>query len=435
MPADANQKHDELLLSSQRVFTPAGERAATVRIAAGRIAEILDYDPRAGEDLGRLAILPGCVDTHVHFNEPGRTEWEGFATGTAAAAAGGVTLAVDMPLNSSPVTTTTQALAAKRQAASGKLSTDLGFYGGLIPGNEPQIAGLLDAGVLGIKAFLCPSGIDEFPAATERELRAAMPILAERGLPLLAHAELVKPMPAMRDPRSYTDCVQSRPPSFEREAIELLVELCRQTSCRTHIVHLADGGSLPLLKAARGEGLPLTVETCPHYLTFASEQIRDGACEYKCAPPIRDEANREQLWQGLAQGVIDFVVSDHSPCPPAAKMLDEGRFDLAWGGINSVQLTLPVMWTEALRRGFDLAQVADWLSHRPAKFIGQQSGIVVGNEANLVVFDSDRSFTVDQLALATRHHLTPYHGAMLRGVVGRTYLRGRIAAAGVGRIR
>ncbi|WP_442482109.1 allantoinase AllB [Aeoliella sp. SH292] len=426
------QNITELVLSSRRVLTVDGERPATIRVQGGKIVAIEPYDPSQGEDLGSLALIPGLVDTHVHFNEPGRTEWEGFATGTAAAAAGGVTLAVDMPLNSSPVTTTAAALAAKRAAAEGKLSIDVGFYGGLVPDNVSDIESLLDAGVLGIKAFLCHSGIDEFPAATEKELRAAMPLLAARGIPLLAHAEIAREAPAMYNPRSYADYMASRPPEFERAAIELLIDLCRETGCPTHIVHLADAGSLPMLRDAQSEGLPLTVETCPHYLHFASEQIPDGACQYKCAPPIRDEANREGLWQGLIDGTIDFVASDHSPCPPADKRLAEGRFDLAWGGISSIQLSLPVLWMDASARGVDLAEVVHWLSTGPAKLIGRPAGIAVGSEANLVVFDPNATFKVDAQSLRHRHPITPYDGETLQCIVLRTYLRGELAAPGRG---
>ncbi len=422
----------ELVLSSQRVVTSAGQRPATLTIREGRVAAIDDYREGAGEDFGDVALLPALVDTHVHFNEPGRTEWEGLATGTAAAAAGGVRLVVDMPLNSSPVTTTTQALELKRQSAEGKLSCDVGFYGGLIPGNENEIEGLADAGVLGIKAFLCFSGIDEFPAATEKELRAAMPVLVERGLPLLAHAEILSPVAPVANPRRYADYVATRPPQFERDAIELLIRLCRETGCRTHIVHLSDAGSLPMLRAAREADLPLTVETCPHYLHFASEDIEDGSCQFKCAPPFRDSANRELLWQGLIDGDIDFVVSDHSPCSPEEKHLTDGRFDLAWGGISSVQLTLPVVWTGARERGIEVSQVATWLSTAPAELVGRSGGLEVGGEANVVAFDSEAHFTVRATELLHRHPITPYDGETLYGVVQQTYLRGEPAAAGRG---
>ncbi|MGD9634504.1 MAG: allantoinase AllB [Pirellulales bacterium] len=425
-------------LRSRRVFTRQGERPATLHVRNGRIAAIEDYDSRdvddAGdaEDLGDVAILPGIVDVHVHLNEPGRTEWEGFATGTAAAAAGGTTLVVDMPLNSSPVTTTAAALAAKRAATSGKLSCDVGFYGGLVPGNEGEIAALVDAGVLGIKVFLCHSGIDDFPAATERELRAAMPVLAVRGLPLLAHAELVTPQPPQVDPRSFAQFLASRPPEFERAAIRLLIDLCRETRCRTHIVHLADAESLPLLAAARAEGLPLTVETCPHYLLFDAESISDGATEFKCTPPIRPRANREQLWQGLYDEVIDFIATDHSPSPPEMKRREDGNFAAAWGGISSVQLLLSAVWTEASQRGHTLAEVIEWLSHRPAQFVGRSTAIAPGAEANFVAFDPEAAYVVRGQELKHRHPLTPYEGRELRGIVQQTWLRGVPAAPGVG---
>lgn len=420
---------DQLVLGSPRVITPEGEAPASLRIAGGRLEAI---EP-LGDRQDAPVILPGLVDPHVHLNEPGRTEWEGFATGTAAAAAGGVTTLIDMPLNSSPVTTTLDALRAKRDAAAGKLSVDVGFYAGLVPGNETRLAPLLDAGVRGVKAFLCHSGIDEFPAATELELRAAMPLLAERGVPLLAHAELVGPVEPMADARRYSDYLASRPGAFERDAITLLIDLCRETGCQTHIVHLADADCLSRLAAARAEGLPLTVETCPHYLTFAAEEIPDGATQYKCAPPIRDAANREALWGGLADGTIDFIASDHSPCPAPMKGLGTGRFDDAWGGVSSLQLTLPVVWTEASRRGHTLEEVADWLCHRPAQLVGLAGGIRVDGDANLVLFDPDAEFVVEGAKLEHRHSLTPYEGRRLRGVVRATYLRGELASPGLGR--
>ncbi|MEM9352148.1 MAG: allantoinase AllB [Planctomycetota bacterium] len=423
----------EFAIGSRRVVTPDDTRPATVVVRDGLIAELLPYEPGRGEDLGDVAVLPGGVDPHVHLNEPGRTEWEGFQTGTAAAAAGGVTTLVDMPLNSTPVTTTGEALVKKRAAATGKLSVDVGFHAGLVPGNAAELPALLDAAVLGVKAFLCHSGIDDFPAAGERELRGAMLLLAERGVPLLAHAEIVSETPPMADPRRYADYAASRPPSFERDAIALLIDLCRATGCRTHVVHLADAGSLPALRDARAEGLPLTVETCQHYLTFAAEDIPDGATQYKCAPPLRDAANREGLWQGLADGVIDFVATDHSPCPPAMKHADTGRFDLAWGGISSLQLALPALWTEAVRRGYTLVDLARWTSAAPAKLVGLSTGIAVGNEAHLVAFDPDAEFTVRGETLHHRHKITPYEGRTLRGVVRQTYLRGAPAGQGRGK--
>jgi allantoinase len=444
----------EFVLRSKRVVTPAGERPATLKVRQGQIVEIRGYEANRGEanrgeantgdvnrtepieteDLGELAILPGLVDPHVHLNEPGRTEWEGFCTGTAAAAAGGITTLVDMPLNSSPVTTSVAALQAKRDAAAGKLHVDVGFHAGLVPGSERSIAALIDAGVLGIKAFLCHSGIDEFPAATERELRAVMPLLAARGVPLLVHAEIESVVPKMSDPRCYADYLASRPATFERQAIEMLIDLCRETGCRTHIVHLADAGSLPKLRAAREEGLPLTVETCPHYLVFAAEEIPDGATPYKCAPPIRDTANREALWQGLRDGIIDFITTDHSPCPPEMKKLDEGRFDLAWGGISSLQIALPAVWQAASQRGHTLFEVVQWMSHRPAEFLGIPVGLHIGAPANLVILDPEAISVVRGADLLHRHPITPYDGRQLRGMVQRTYLRGNRPAEGEGSV-
>ncbi len=423
-------KSGNLEIRSRRVITPEGEFAASIKVQAGQIVEIGDYATSTASDLGDLAVLPGFVDPHVHINEPGRTEWEGFASATAAAAAGGITTLVDMPLNSSPVTTTVAALEVKRRAAEGQLDVDVGFHAGLVPGNEAEIEALLDAGVLGVKAFLCHSGIDEFPAATEKELRAVMPLLAERGVPLLVHAELESEVPAIQEPTRYADYQASRPPKFEREAIELMIRLCRESRCPTHIVHLADAASLPTLSAAKREGLPLTVETCPHYLTFTAEEIPDGATQYKCAPPIRNAENREGLWRGLADGAIDFIATDHSPCPPELKQQEVGHFDLAWGGISSLQLALPAVWTEASKRGHALPDIAGWLSHAPAKLIDREAGIRAGAPANLVVFDAEGSFEVHGQQLHHRHPLTPYEGRTLRGVVRQTYMRGLCTSAG-----
>ncbi|MEQ8208993.1 MAG: allantoinase AllB [Lacipirellulaceae bacterium] len=437
MTADHSKNSSDFSLRSRRVVTPEGERPASLVVRNGLIHEIADYDAPPTddptEDLGNLAILPGLVDPHVHLNEPGRTDWEGFLTGTAAAAAGGVTTLVDMPLNSTPVTTNAEALQAKRAAAGGKLAVDVGFHGGLVPGNESEIEGLVEADVLGVKAFLCHSGIDDFPAATEKELRAVMPLLAEHDIPLLVHAEIVSDVSPMANPTHYANYLATRPRKFERDAIELMIRLCRETGCRTHIVHLADAECLPMLEEARNEGLPLTVETCPHYLTFAAEEIPDGATQYKCAPPIRDAANREALWEGLAAGVIDFIASDHSPCPPEMKKLEEGRFDLAWGGISSLQLTLPITWTETSKRGHDLTTVVNWLSRKPAALVGLENGIAEGNEADLVVFDPNKEFKVCGAELKHRHPITPYEDRTLSGAVLRTYLRGQLASQGKGR--
>lgn len=429
----------EFSIRSRRVILPGGERPAAVVVRGGVIAAVEDYDAEStssdlpgAEDLGDLVLMPGLVDTHVHLNEPGRAEWEGFATGTAAAAAGGVTAVIDMPLNSSPVTTSAEALARKREAAAGQLRVDAGFYGGLVPGNADRMTELLDAGVRGIKAFLCHSGIDEFPNATEKDLREAMPLLAERGVPLLVHAELVHDVPPPRntDPRRYADYLASRPPTFEQNAVAMMIDLCAATGCRTHLVHLADAGCLSMLLAARERGLPITVETCPHYLCFAAEQIADGRTDFKCAPPIRGAAHREKLWDALAAGLIDMVVSDHSPCPPEMKCLDSGRFDQAWGGVASLQLGISAVWTEAQRRGHALPDVVRWMGTNPAALIGLPHGIAPGHPAHLVVFDPDAQWVVDGAALRHRHAVTPYHGTTLRGVVRETYVHGRPVAPG-----
>jgi allantoinase len=425
---------ESMILSSRRVVTPNGERPATVVISKGRIDAIDDYEPSRGRDLGDLALLPGLIDGHVHLNEPGRAEWEGIETGTLAAAAGGVTTLVDMPLNSTPVTTTVAALSKKREAAGGKLSVDVGFHGGLVAGSAGELPALLAAGVLGIKAFLCDSGLDEFPAVTRADLEEAMPLIASHDSLLLVHAELTHDVPAMRNPRPYQDYLATRPATFERDAIEMLIELCERTGCRTHIVHLSAADCLESIADAKNRGLPLTVETCPHYLIFAAEEIGDGQTALKCAPPIRDAGNRERLWQGLKDGVIDLVASDHSPCPPDMKHLDSGRFDLAWGGISSLQLTLSVLWTEASRRGLTLSQVVNWTSHAPGRVFGIEAGIKVDSPANLVVFDPHHEWRVEPDQLLHRHKVTPYAGHELRGRVVETWLRGKKPAAGQGRL-
>lgn len=428
---------DEFAIFSQRVVLPDSIAPACLVVRDGLVAKILSSASDCDLpviDVGSLAILPGLIDPHVHFNDPGREQWEGFSSGTRAAAAGGITTIVDMPLNSSPVTTTPAAFTAKVAAASGRIAIDVGLHGGLVPENAGRMAELIDTGVIGVKAFLCDSGIDEFPHVQHKHLALAMPQLADAGVVLLAHAEIATPMPSMSDPRSYRDYMASRPPSFEREAIEMLIDLCRQTGCRTHIVHLADAGSVDRLKAARAEGLPITVETCPHYLTFTADEIADGETQFKCAPPIRDADNRESLWQSLRDGVIDFIASDHSPCPPALKAFDSGRFDQAWGGISSVQLGLSAVWTEASQRGFSLHDIARWMSRMPGETFGLREGIAVGNPASLVIIDPEATFVVDAAKLFHRHRITPYDGRVMRGVVHATLIRGKPAAIGQGQV-
>ncbi|HEX4146860.1 MAG TPA: allantoinase AllB [Pirellulales bacterium] len=420
-------------LASRRVVLADGVRPAVVVVTGSQITEILDDGTATDvplEDFGDLVIAPGVVDAHVHINEPGRTDWEGFATATQAAAAGGVTTLVDMPLNSSPTTTTGAALEAKRAAASGKCWVDVGFHGGLIPGNADSIGPLLAAGVLGIKAFLCPSGLDEFPNVAPADLPAAAAALIRHDRPLLVHAELPNasaPRPATA--QRYADYVATRPAAWELDAIGMLIEFCRTTGCRVHVVHLSSGEALPMLAAARREGLPISVETCPHYLHFSPEDVPDGATQFKCAPPFRDVEQRELLWEGLRQRVIDTVGSDHSPCPPEMKQLGSGDFMAAWGGISSLELTLPIVWTGAARRQVSLAMVFQWLSTRPAQLFGlgdRKGRIAVGCDADLVVWDPDARWQVRGEQLHQRHKLTPYGGVELQGKVCRTYLRGNL---------
>jgi allantoinase len=428
------------ILRSRRVVLPDGLRAAAIRIKGERIASVGPHedadDASAVIDVGDLLVLPGLVDTHVHINDPGRADWEGFDTATAAAAAGGITTLVDMPLNSDPVTTTPAALAAKRTAAAGRLRVDCGFYGGVVPGNADEVERLADAGVLGFKAFLCHSGIDEFPNVTEADLCAVMSILARRGLPLLAHAEIVPPGARPMDdfdPRRYAAWLAARPPEWEVAAIRLLIGLCRETGCHVHVVHLATAEALPIIAAARADGLPLTVETCPHYLTFAAEEIRDGDTRFKCAPPIRTARDREALWEALRSGLIDTIGTDHSPAPPSLKCLETGDLARAWGGIGSLQLALPAVWTEARRRGFTMEDVARWMARKPADLVGltrRKGTIAPGLDADFAIVDAVASFIVDTARLHHRHKATPYEGRTLFGRVVSTYLRGRLVARG-----
>jgi allantoinase len=379
------------------------------------------------EDVGDAVVMPGIVDSHVHVNEPGRTEWEGWETATRAAALGGVVALVDMPLNSIPVTTTVQALEDKIAATAGKLWIDAGFWGGVIPGNTRELAPMVAAGARGFKCFLCPSGIDEFPNVGAGDLREAMPELRRVGAPLLVHAELETELRAAADadPAVYGTYLHSRPPEWEDAAVAMIVDLVRETGCPAHIVHLSSAGALAHVRAARREGLPLTAETCPHYLVLTAEEVPRGDTSFKCAPPIRPAANREHLWEALADGTLDFVVTDHSPCIPALKKLDTGNFLEAWGGIASLQLGLSSVWTEARRRGFPLTAISRWMTAGPARLAGLPHGALrAGAPADLVVFEPDTAWTVDVRALAHRNPVSPWHGRSLVGRVRHTFLRG-----------
>jgi allantoinase len=419
------------------VVRPEGIRPAAILVEGETIQAVVSSDqvpPHAAvHDFGNAAILPGLVDSHVHINDPGRAEWEGFDTATRAAAAGGYTFLVDMPLNSLPATTTVDSLEAKRSAAHGRCRVDWAAWGGVVSDNQCEIEALAAAGVLGFKCFLIHPGIDGFTMVTERQLRAALPSVARTGLPLLVHAELPGPIDAATevlanaDWRCYSTYLQSRPEEAELAAIRLLLSLCREYDFRLHIVHLSASSALAELSAARSEGLAVSVETCPHYLHLTSDAIADGATIHKCAPPIRGGENCEKLWQGLSDGVIDFVVTDHSPCPPGMKRLDEGNFRTAWGGISSLSVALPVMWTEASRRGFSLPDIARWMAERPARLAGahmHKGQIASGFDADFVVFDPEAEFVVTEERLHYRHPLSPYMGERLRGLVKATYLRG-----------
>jgi allantoinase len=437
----------DMLLAGPAV-TPDGLVPALIAVTGGKVSGVHDLSEEstfADVPVHRLAadevLLPGLVDTHVHVNEPGRTHWEGFATATRAAAAGGVTTIVDMPLNSLPPTVDTASLETKRAAADGQCWVDVAFWGGAVPGNESHRAGLHRAGVRGFKCFLADSGVPEFAPLDRAGLRRAAAELAELGGLLLVHAEDPDCLGAVCGPdgADYAAFLRSRPPRAETSAIEAVIETARHTGVRAHILHVSSADAIELLAAARSEGLPVTSETCPHYLALAAEDVGAGATEFKCCPPIRERENADRLWAGLLAGAIDCVVSDHSPCPPELKLPDTGNFARAWGGIASLQLGLPVVWTSARGRGIQLTDVARWMAGRPAELAGLagKGRIAVGCDADLVAFAPDAGFVVEPGALAHRHKVTPYAGRQLAGIVRRTWLRGReifgpdhVAAAG-----
>ena len=478
-----------MIIRSRRVVLPDEVRPATVQIHDGRISDIGAYDsPRWGElaavdryDASDLVVSPGIVDTHVHVNEPGRTDWEGFDTATRAAAAGGVTTVVDMPLNSVPATTTAAALEAKRTAARGQCHVDVAFWGGVVPGNAGHLDELVEAGVRGFKCFLVPSGVDEFPAVDERDLRTALPIIAGRRVPLLVHAESPGLINPQSNPQSnqqsnqqsainnqqYSRYLMTRPPEAEVEAIRMIVRLAREFGAHAHIVHVASAEAADEVARAKADGVAVTAETCPHYLTFAAEDVPDGATEFKCAPPVRGARHRDALWKALTNGTLDLVATDHSPAPPALKC--PGDFMKAWGGIASLELSLATVWTssreevsrfksqvseslksersvslETSNLRVDLCSVARWMSEAPARLAGlhdRKGRIAPGYDADLVVWDPDAAWTVDPSRLQQRHKVTPYAGRRLAGRVQTTFLRGtpvwgdgRLIAAGSGRL-
>jgi len=423
--------------TSSRVVLPGKIGAFAVLVEGQRIVEVVPRNqiPRSVPitDFGDLAILPGLVDSHIHINEPGRTEWEGFRMATRAAAAGGYTMLVDMPLNCVPATTSPEALAVKRKAAQGQCHVDWAAWAGLVPENLEQIIPLASACVSGFKCFLIHPGIDEFTMVNEDHLRAALPNLKKTGLPLLAHAELPGPIDSateawmQADWRVYKTYLNSRPDEAELSAVELLIGLCEESGCQIHVVHLSTSKALARLRDAKRRGLPITVETCPHYLHLCSEEISNGATLHKCAPPIRSRENCEALWQGLREGIIDLVATDHSPCPPAMKQMERGDFRSAWGGIPSVSLALSLMWTEASRRGFSLVDIARWMAEGPAQLAGleeRKGRLAAGFDSDMVVFDPEAEWTVTPAELHYRHAISPYLGERLTGKVLMTFLGG-----------
>ena len=443
-----------LIIRGKQVVLPGSIAPASIHISDGMITSIASYDDVRGDrsliDVNEDSIvMPGLVDSHVHINEPGRTEWEGFATATRAAAAGGVTTLIDMPLNSIPPTTTVAGLKEKLAAANEQCFVDVGFWGGVVPGNTEELSGLFAAGVVGFKCFLIHSGVNEFPNVTEEDLRRAMPELTRLGAVLIVHAEVPGPIgrtgiaacPANTQrafageqiernacPTRYATFLASRPRAAENEAVALMIKLSREFATRIHIVHHSSSDALPMLREAKAVGMNVTAETCPHYLTFAAEEIPDGATEFKCCPPIRESENRELLWGALNSGTIDMIVSDHSPCPPGMKLRETGDFLAAWGGISTLQLRLPILWTEARRRGFSIQDLARWLCSAPTSLVGmatRKGAVETGYDADFVIWNPEKQFKVDGSALHHRHKLTPYQGRILQGVVEKTFLRGR----------
>lgn len=434
---------DDLVIRGERVLTPDGLRPAALHILGGRIRAVSPPGAPVAPDVkvvdaGQLLVTPGVVDSHVHINEPGRTEWEGFRTATEAAAAGGITTLCDMPLNCIPATTSRAAAEQKRAALGDQLHVDVAFWGGVVPGNADELEGLARFGVPGAKCFLCPSGVDEFPNVTAPDLERALPLLRDLGLVLLVHAEVPGPLDRAEaqlakekaDPRAYDTYLRSRPKASEDEAIALVIELARKHRARVHIVHLSSATALPMIARAQAEGVQITAETCLHYLTFTAEEIAAGATHYKCAPPIRERSNREALWAGLQAGTIGMVVSDHSPCTPALKKPEQGDFLGAWGGIAGLQLGLAGLWTEAKARGVPLERVFEWNAVNTARLLGltgRKGRLAPGHDADVVLWDDRAARTVEPKDIRHKHKVTPYAGRTLHGVVQRTFVRGREA--------
>ena len=413
---------------SSRCWLEGKLQPATLCFENGIITEIHFIKTDDAEDAGDNILMPGIIDVHVHINEPGRTAWEGFDTATMAAAAGGTTTIVDMPLNASPVTTTLKAFNEKLAASTNKLNVNCGFYGGSIPGNANELEGLIKAGVLGIKCFLTPSGIDEFSNVTEKDLDEAMPIIAKYNIPLLAHCEMESTCKneLTQHPTSYAEYLASRPKQWENDAISLMIKLCRRHNCRVHIVHVSSAEALPMIEAAKKEGLPFTAETCAHYIYFNAENIPDAQCIYKCAPPIRDQNNNQQLKEALKTGVLDFITTDHSPAPPSIKKIESGNLQKAWGGIAGIQFLLSASWT-SMKEMITLEKFIPLLIEYPAKFINvdnRKGKIKIGYDADLIIWNPDESMVVKEEDILFRHKISPYIGERLSGVVQQTIVNG-----------
>ncbi|KAK4026354.1 hypothetical protein OUZ56_015357 [Daphnia magna] len=440
-------KSDSIVVfKSHRVVLPHGVASAAVVTKNGQIVAVKGYDdsrialgindeyqPISVIDLGNLVLSPGVVDSHVHVNEPGRTHWEGFTTATRAAAAGGVTTIVDMPLNSIPPTTTKENFLEKFTAASDNVFVDVAFWGGIIPGNQDELIPLLREGVRGFKCFMCPSGVDEFPQAKEEDLEIAFQRLQNSSTTILFHAEVECCSAVSTNteeiPSVYQGFLQSRPGVMEVEAIRLVIELCRRYRVQSHIVHLSCAEAIPLIAQAKKDGVPITVETCPHYLTLSAEEVPVKATQFKCCPPIRDKSNQDLLWSGLLDGTIDLVVSDHSPAPQDLKCVDTGDFMKAWGGISSLQLVLPLLWTFGHPKGLSFTDLSRFLSYNTAKLARlhhRKGSIAVGMDADFVIWNPDEQITVTPEMLHFRHKLSPYLGKVLNGRVVMTVLRGQI---------
>ncbi|TMF62507.1 MAG: allantoinase AllB [Chloroflexi bacterium] len=423
----------DVVIRAPRVISGDGEAPRSIGIRDGRIVAVAPVDAKlsASREVEFNAgdvVLPGIVDTHVHICEPGNADWEGFSTATKAAAAGGITTLVDMPIDSVPATVTVDGLEAKRASARDQCHVDVGFWGGAIPGNLPDMRPLRETGVLGFKCFLVDPGVPDFPPLDAREMDEVLAVTRDLNAPLLVHAESADVAAGMSpvNSRKYGDYLESRPKEMENLAVAQVIEAARRTGGRAHVVHLSSSDAVAMIASARREGVRVTAETCPHYLTLTAEEIPDGATAFKCSPPIREASNRDSLWGGLEQGVIDFIVSDHSPCTVAMKELASGNFGAAWGGISSVQLSLSIIWTGARRRRYSLATVAAWMSEGPARLAGlrRKGKIAPGFDADFCVLAPDESFVVDPARLYHRNPLTPYAGRRLMGVVRETWLRG-----------